>query len=352
MNPLISIIVPCYNCEKLLSDAVNSIISQTYKELEIILVDDCSSDDSYIVAGKIAREDNRIRLLRTDRNRGAAAARNLALDNLRGEYIAFVDSDDYIEPDFIEKLYSILVSNEADISVCGFRKTFRRPQYSISSSGFRIMNDKRSHMADSDCIIRDGLSCATHLVLNDSIIYNVLWNKLYSRRMWDGIRFTEGMASEDFHICYQVMSHASKVVFCRERLYYYYQNPRSVMHTCVNISQYNAVTLDEFEIFIEQRIEDLELRQMIGNEALRYRIDSILEDYYLACKNKNKMRMASCSLGFDELFPLMKLKGCRLPIKFRIFELSRPVYRLGRRMIEIRDNILIRMGLDKQGRVQ
>jgi len=339
MEPLISIIIPVYNCENYLRNAVTSVINQSYKNMEIILIDDCSKDRSYIVAQELKANDNRIVILKTQSNSGASVARNLGLNYCHGDYIAFVDSDDYAHPEFLSQLYKSLSENDADISMCGFYKTFK-PSVNTYSP-----------LTNASGFTRTGKECALHLVdSSDSILYNVLWNKLYKKDLWNEIRFPAGMASEDFHVCYKVYSMARRVSYVRERLYYYYQNTKSVMHTCSNISKYNDKTLDEYQTFIMDTYDDATINKL-NIDIRKYRTDSVVEDYYVAYKTKNKSRMKECILVFSELYGRMKDCNDPLPLKFRIFEFNKTLYKLGRSLLEFRDYIKIVTGVDSQGKI-
>lgn len=339
MEPLISVIIPVYNCERYLTNAVKSVLDQSYKNTEIILIDDCSSDDSYKIAQELKASDERIVVLRTKQNSGASVARNMGLDYCHGEYIAYVDSDDYVHPEYLSQLYMSVVDNKADIALCGFYKTY---EPSVKE------HKELTHKAG---FTRDGLSSAYHLIARDSILYVVLWNKLYKREIWENLRFPEGMASEDFHVCYKLFARASVVSFVPERLYYYYQNPDSVMHTCTDISKFNDKTLDEFDIFLKENVADEAALKELLAESLKYRTDSVVEDYYLAHKKKDKERMNACASKFDGLYEKMKTNGDPLPVKFRLFDLNKAIYKMGRGLIELRDLIMIKFGSDKQGEI-
>ena len=118
--PAVSIIVPVYNTERFLNRCIDSVLAQTYSDWELLLVDDGSTDSSGSICDEYATQDSRIRVFHKE-NGGVSSARNLGLDYARGEWITFVDSDDYIAPDMIEKLYETQKRNNADITVCGYR---------------------------------------------------------------------------------------------------------------------------------------------------------------------------------------------------------------------------------------
>lgn len=120
-EPLISVIVPVYNVEKYLDKCVDSIVNQTYKNLEIILVDDGSPDNCPKMCDNWAKKDKRIKVIHKE-NGGVSSARNVGIDNAKGEYIGFVDSDDWTEKKYIQKLYEVLIQENADIALCGYNR--------------------------------------------------------------------------------------------------------------------------------------------------------------------------------------------------------------------------------------
>lgn len=115
---MISIIVPVYNSSEYLSRCVDSILKQTYSDIELLLVDDCSTDNSFEVMQKYAEEDSRVRCFQTPKNSGPSTARNIGLDNAKGEWISFVDSDDWLEEQYIERLLEAVIESGADVSIC------------------------------------------------------------------------------------------------------------------------------------------------------------------------------------------------------------------------------------------
>lgn len=121
-EPLVSIVMPLYNYGRFLEASVDSVLAQKCKNWELIIVDDCSTDDSYQLALDIANRDDRIKVFRLDKNGGTSAARNKALDESRGEYVAFLDSDDLYDPDYLETQISLLKSGEYDIAVASYRR--------------------------------------------------------------------------------------------------------------------------------------------------------------------------------------------------------------------------------------
>ena len=227
MNDLISVIVPVYNIEdKLLDKCINSIINQTYKNLEIIIVDDGSKKETENECIRLSSTDTRIKLIR-ENNQGSAIARQNGVINSRGKYICFIDHDDYMDECMIEKLYITLVSNNADISVCGIRYIYENGEY-----------ENRFFYQDEQTFDKDK---AYLELMKDKEMNSFLWNKMFKRKLFDGIIFPAGSLFDDCHVMCRIFYKAEKVVVCPDYLYNYFQFSGSVIHN-VNIDRF----LDRF----------------------------------------------------------------------------------------------------------
>lgn len=205
-NPLVSIIVPIYNVEHYIHRAINSLLHQTYPFLDIILIDDGSPDKCPQICDEYARKDNRIRVIHK-KNGGLSDARNVGLNLVRGEYLTFVDSDDYISPDTIEKFLKIIHEENVDVVCCGLN----------------IINDKEviyDHRAGNTSFKINGKT-AVKLLLEDVFPYNFAPAKLYKQKLFEGIRFPVGRIYEDLATTYLVLNKAEKVYCMKECLYYY-----------------------------------------------------------------------------------------------------------------------------------
>ena len=165
----ISVIVPIYNTEKYLARCIESILCQTYTNLEIILVDDGSTDKSGDICDFYARKDNRVKVVHKE-NGGAAAARNFALNMVTGQYIGFVDSDDTVEKDFFELLYDLICQYDADISMVAYREI--------------EMGEKIAKLKDKSLIVMNQKQAVKELLF-DRKIQNYVWNKLYKRKIFE-----------------------------------------------------------------------------------------------------------------------------------------------------------------------
>ncbi|MBO4894986.1 MAG: glycosyltransferase [Clostridia bacterium] len=226
-SSMISVIIPVYKVEPYLRRCVDSVIAQTYKNLEIILVDDGSPDNCGRICDEYALKDSRIKVIHQE-NRGQSAARNIGLDNATGDYIGFVDSDDYIEPNMYEKLYESLSINNADISICNFEQ--------VGSLNKVILAD--SPITDELLTKQDAFSKLTDKRL---WYYLVIWNKLYKKNIFSSLRFPEGKICEDNYIIHEVFDNAETIVSVKEILYYYFYRADSITYSPPTVKDLDSI---------------------------------------------------------------------------------------------------------------
>lgn len=214
-TPLISVIVPVYNVEPYLRRCVDSILRQTYRNLEILLVDDGSTDRSGAICDACAQQDTRVKVIH-QKNQGQAAARNHGIDQAKGEYLSFVDSDDFIE----ERMLETLCRDAAEAGVM------------LAAAGFRKVSDAVASSAPTEGIgpeIMSGKEAIDSLLLSEEI-GDFPWNKLYDRRLFDGVRYPEGYIFEDLGTTYRLVERCPRISFRREALYNYYQRADSTLN--------------------------------------------------------------------------------------------------------------------------
>lgn len=216
-KPLISIIVPVYNVKNYLVDCVNSIVNQTYKKTEIILVDDGSTDKSGKICDYLAEKDNRIKVIHK-KNGGLSSARNAGMMIAKGKYIGFVDSDDKISKDMYEILLNNMLKTGSKISICG--------RYYVYPDGTKKIRYKEksnvTQMNAKEAIIR----------MNSFSSFDMAaWDKLYDKKIFNKIYFPEGKLSEDFFIMYKLFIKAKKICYTPQPLYYYFQREGSISHS-------------------------------------------------------------------------------------------------------------------------
>ncbi|MBQ8822016.1 MAG: glycosyltransferase [Lachnospiraceae bacterium] len=203
---LVSVIVPIYNLENYLEKCIESLLKQTYTNLEIFLVDDGSKDSSGEICDRYGALDVRIRTIH-QKNAGAAAARNAALDICRGEYITFVDGDDYIDADYVQTLVSCMEKNKSQIAICGWQDVY-----------------ETTVVEERPLVGREELYSTEQALEN--LMYQrkfdtAMWSKLYRRELFDGIRFPIGNVYEDIAIIYKVFCRAERVSYVDYKGYFY-----------------------------------------------------------------------------------------------------------------------------------
>ncbi|MEE1035337.1 MAG: glycosyltransferase family 2 protein [Agathobacter sp.] len=209
----ISVIVPVYNMENYLEKCLNSIVRQTYSDLEIIIIDDGSKDNSSIIYNKFKRQDSRILIIKKS-NGGLSDARNFGIINSTGKYICFIDSDDYVEADYIEKMYNAIKKYNADICCCG---------KIIEKKGKKIYANVNSEFLVNSV---DALK----LYLQKKEIDNSAWDKLYKRDLFKDVEFPVGRYYEDIGTIYKLFIASNNIVHIKNPLYHYVIREESISH--------------------------------------------------------------------------------------------------------------------------
>lgn len=209
MNRMISTIIPVYNVSTYLSECMESILSQDYSALEIILVDDGSTDNSGRLCDMYAQRDSRVRVIHQP-NGGAAAAKNAGLRVASGEYLSFVDSDDFLEPGAYAHMVQLMEMHEADIVQCAFRDVFK----DHTRDRHLLLSGMQWNTPDYLAQFTKDWTCG------------LIWNKLYKRSLFDGIFFETGHKIDDEYFTYRGVMNAGKIV-CDDRIIYNYRKRMS-----------------------------------------------------------------------------------------------------------------------------
>lgn len=226
MKPIISIIVPIYNVEKYLPKCIDSILNQTFKEFELILVDDGSLDNSGRICDEYSKKDKRIRVIHKE-NGGVSSARNVGVESSLGNYIGFVDPDDYIDKYMYQKMIDMCTIKNADIAICKFVREING-QISEAKDGFYIR--------ELDNV--EGLrECFKGILYRHS-----LCNKLFKKKCFEGIRFPEGRIHEDLSTTYRLLANSNKSVYINYSGYIYVKRENSIL-----TSTFNEKRLQAFE---------------------------------------------------------------------------------------------------------
>ena len=215
---LISLIIPCYNAESTIAKCLDSVISQSYQNLEIIIIDDGSTDKTSSIIKEFQEKDSRITLINQN-NSGVSKARNQGIKMASGKYICFVDSDDWVEENYCSILHKSLIENDADIS--------------IAEAFFEDKNGNLvgKHQISEDSIVIYDKQTALKLLLEDKIIQSHPWAKLYKSELLKNISFPENLeAFEDYFTMFKVFNNSEKVAKINQPIYHYIQFENSLSH--------------------------------------------------------------------------------------------------------------------------
>ena len=276
MDEKISVIVPVYNVEQYLERCVDSIINQTYKNLEIILVNDGSTDNSGQLCDELAKKDDRIRVIHK-KNGGLSDARNVGIDEAEAELVGFIDSDDYIDEDMYEVLINNLKAANADLSMCGHYDVYNNvPESQVS--------DKKTWELSPQEAIK--------MVMEAKILSVTAVNKLYKKSLFSELKFEIGKIAEDAFIMIKLLDKCNKIVATNEKKYYYVHRENSITTQKFSLKFLNVIEAYEQnkEIILEKYPELKEVAQMRMNWAYFYVLDRLLLDKeYNDKKLENKL---------------------------------------------------------------
>lgn len=260
----ISIIVPVYNVEAYLERCVESILKQTYTNLEILLVNDGSTDKSGELCDKLALRDHRIRVIHKE-NGGLSDARNRGIDEASSNLIGFIDSDDYIDEDMYETLYRQMVASKADLSMCGHYDVYHQiPEKQVAEiKTWELMPEE-----------------AIKMVMEAKILSVTAVNKLYKKALFEQLRFRIGKIAEDAFIMVDLIHQCSKIVATNEKKYYYVHRENSITTQKFSLKFLNVIEAYEQNAkIISENYPDLyDVAIMRLNWAYFYVLDRLLVD--------------------------------------------------------------------------
>lgn len=298
---LISVIIPVYNVEDFLPRCIDSAIKQTYENLEIFLVDDGSTDASGRICDEYKKKDNRIKVIHK-RNGGLSDARNVAIDSMKGDYVFFLDSDDYMSEETISLLYKCMIDNEADIVTT---------QY-IEFSGEDYIESDRA-IVSKDCITLSNKDALENLMYQKDCKTSA-WGKLYKASLFDNIRYPKGKICEDLPTTYLLFAKASKICLGIGKLYYYNQRQGSIINSSFNTARMDALGFAEEETeFIKNNFEDI-LNSAICREFLEA-IYILIKLYGCSGKYKREYKKVKESLKKNRGVVLFDRKA---PMQYRL----------------------------------
>lgn len=261
-NELISIIIPIYNVEKELDRCLNSVVNQTYHNLEIILVNDGSTDNSELICNEYKKKDNRIIYIK-QKNKGLSAARNKGIEFANSNYYIFIDSDDFINLNFVEELYKTLSNNNADIAICDLKKVYDDNQ---------DISKKQNGIICS----YDGISKFYNVYNEFDLVTTVAWNKIYKKEIFKNIKYPVSKIHEDEFVVLELLDNANKVAYTSCNYYYYYQRANSIT------GSYSYKHVDILEAFKNKM-------NFFKKRNLKKLYSYALYDYYYQLYKQHKM---------------------------------------------------------------
>lgn len=305
-SDLITVVVPIYKVEKFLQRCVNSIINQTYKNIEIILVDDGSPDKCGIMCDEYARIDPRIKVIHKE-NGGLSDARNVGTNLAIGKYITYIDSDDWISEDYLEVLFNIIQKTEADISIFPLH-------YVYEKDGENIVKDLKSDYIENVKIFDN--KKAIENMLYQKIFDCSTPGKLYKTSLMKMFKFPKGKLYEDLSTTYKVFYNASKVAFLYSEKYFYWQNYESIMYQKFNKRTFDAVfAIDEIELFIKSNLPEV-LPAVMSKKFSNYCF--VLKKMPLDSSDKEVSNMQISIWNFIKSYRLKMLLDSKARIKNKI----------------------------------
>lgn len=214
-KPLISVIVPAYNVEKFIGKCIDSILRQSFKDFEVLLIDDGTKDSTPEICDACAKKDSRIKVYHKE-NGGLSDARNYGIDRMQGKYVTFIDSDDYVDSGYFEYLYGLITQEEdIQIAICGKKSVREDENASPDPETFHEIITGERAVQKMLCGHGSGHSA---------------WGKLYSANLWKTVRYPKGKIYEDYATTYRVMALVDKAAWGNAAMYFYVQHIESIMH--------------------------------------------------------------------------------------------------------------------------
>ena len=317
-NDMISIIIPIYNVEKYLEKCLDSILNQTYKNLEIILIDDGSTDNSPNICNSYCEKDKRIKIIHKN-NEGVSSARNKGIELSKGKYIVFIDSDDYVSNEHIEVLYDCIISNNVDLVISNL--------IDISEDGIILNNEeKESFLMNKDQCLKE--------LLSEDNFYHLCCGNIYRKDLLEKIRFNcKYRIAEDLDFLYRYIKQISSAYFLSKNTYYYLKREGSATN-----SIYSEKWNDELKICNFIISEMVELENNFHKYAKRKYIRLNINQAYRFELNKNQTKILKNNIKIykNEMFNSKLLDNKE---KLKIFLLLKSYY-LYKIVSNIKDKII------------
>lgn len=255
IKPIISVIVPVYNVEKFIQKSITSLLNQSFKEFEVLIVDDGSQDNSIAIAKQTVNADERFIFLEKE-NSGAGGARNYGIKRAKGQYLSFLDSDDYFDDTFLEKMIIKMKQEGADICICDIALVKENDEF------IKTIKNKYSQSITGKAASIDNLQAKS--------ISSSPSDKLYKKELFSDIKYPEDLYYEDMAIIYKLFLHSNRVAFVNEPLFYYVQRQGSTMHG------YSQKRMDDRFILMDDIKEYIQLNNLLNKYKRAFTICYLL----------------------------------------------------------------------------
>ena len=322
MDPIISIIVPIYNVGKYLPKCIESILNQTFKNFELILVNGGSTDNSGVVCDDYAKKDTRIKIIHKS-NGGVSSARNAGLYVAKGEYIGFVDPDDYIDKNMYEKLYRLCIDNNSDIAICRFN---------------REINGKIQNKESTEEIIELNNMEAMNELFKGNLYRFSLCNKLFSKKCFNDVLFPEERIHEDLSTTYKLFANSKKAVYINYCGYIYVRRENSILTSTYNEKRLQAfIAWDEIIEFIDKNYYEI-IEQVIATFTY-WCVDNILYILNQVNNSKKKNNYLNIIQKYTTKYYIYIKRNNILSrsykLRIRIFNINYKLFILGRKIRKV-----------------
>ena len=322
MDPIISIIVPIYNVGKYLPRCIESILNQTFNNFELILVNDGSTDNSGVVCDDYAKKDTRIKIVHKS-NGGVSSARNAGLYVAKGEYIGFVDPDDYIDKNMYEKLYRLCIDNNSDIAICRFN---------------REINGKIQNKESTEEIIELNNMEAMNELFKGNLYRFSLCNKLFSKKCFNDVLFPEERIHEDLSTTYKLFANSKKAVYINYCGYIYVRRENSILTSTYNEKRLQAfIAWDEIIEFIDKNYYEI-IEQVIATFTY-WCVDNILYILNQVNNSKKKNNYLNIIQKYTTKYYIYIKRNNILSrsykLRIRIFNINYKLFILGRKIRKV-----------------
>ncbi len=311
-HPALSIILPVYKVEKYLPDCLNSLLAQTFSDYELICVNDGSPDNSRKILASYAEKDSRIRIIDQE-NQGLSAARNAGIEVARGDYLYFIDSDDYAHPQLLEFLYRAVTENRADISCCGYVET-----NAAAPKNYPVHLYKQSKVKVYDHPLQ---------VYLQKKIPVVVWCKLYKRSLFEKVRFVPGIYFEDLVFSPEIMDQASRLVMLKDKLYYYLQRGDSITGTKLTPRKINDYMILIRKINNYFAAENPEMLPNVRHRLLTKIVKQVLHSAYKTKTDEEMMQMIISGIRALMSDGIISYRGFKLRRKLALYMMLHYPYR-------------------------